>query len=540
MGLAIVAVIQEKTRWVASSFRKLRSKRSRKATEATELQPIALAGASKGFTGSSRQCNTFARTPSGANPESHRHWTDSSGSKAVTGEWETSAWSSTQVVAMAKSANPMEAFRREQKKKELKKHRQERQKEKQGKLAAMDAAELQDQLKNLERQVASNPTDGPTRKRKQELEDTLRAVVKKQKEVGGRKDTFIAEEERRKQAEAPPPAPLTMTELAEANKERFQNPENSVYYHPTLNPFGAPPPGKPQMYRGVVPTPGSGAMGVARGPPRGFGRPPPRQGGYPMHQQQQRPRGPPPQFREGSPRGPPRFDDRRAPPAPPRPPRAMARRPGKRPPLPPGPPPPGTIQVPPRPPLPSGAIPFRPPPPPPAQKPGDMAPPPPPPPQDLNARDEAHAPMAIEAAAESIEAEREEDSVVAPYPTADGEIQQYEDQEMDAEAAEEAAESRARLRSLVPVALRVQRRPTVGQKSNVGGPPPAPGPRRPLTVPLAPVPGPALAAVGPPLGGPPLPPSASTASDSATLTATGDNSVSKEFDAFMEEVKELL
>ncbi|RLN97535.1 hypothetical protein BBJ28_00007078 [Nothophytophthora sp. Chile5] len=406
MGLAIVAVIQEKTRWVASSLRKLRSKRSRKATEATELQPIALAGASKGFTGSSRQCNTFARTPSGANPESHQHWTDSSGSKAVTGEWE--AFVSTKelgvwVAAMAKSANPMEAFRREQKKKELKKHRQERHKEKQGKLAAMDAAELQDQLKNLERQVASNPTDGPTRKRKQELEDTLRAVVKKQKEVGVMQ---IAEEERRKQAEAPPPAPLvrwpwlpgTMTELAEANKERFQNPENSIYYHPTLNPFGAPPPGKPQMYRGVVPPPGT----------------------------------------------------------------------------------------------------------------------------------------------ERVDAEMEEDGVVAPYPTADGETQQYEEQEMDDEAAEEAAESRARLRSLVPVALRVQRRPTVGQKSNVGGPPPAPGPRRPLTVPLAPAPGPAMAAVGPPLGGPPLPPSASTASDSATLTATSDNSVSKEFDAFMEEVKELL
>lgn len=85
---------------------------------------------------------------------------------------------------MAKSLNPMEAFRREQKKKELKKHRLERQKDKQAKLGAMDPAELRAQLKNLERQVAINPTDGPTRKRKQELEDTLRAVVKKQKEVG--------------------------------------------------------------------------------------------------------------------------------------------------------------------------------------------------------------------------------------------------------------------------------------------------------------------------------------------------------------------
>ena len=28
-----------------------------------------------------------------------------------------------------------------------------------------------------------------------------------------------------------------------------QQPENSVYYHPTLNPSGVPPPGKPQRYR---------------------------------------------------------------------------------------------------------------------------------------------------------------------------------------------------------------------------------------------------------------------------------------------------
>ncbi|KAG7395837.1 WW domain-binding protein 11 [Phytophthora boehmeriae] len=148
---------------------------------------------------------------------------------------------------MGKSMNPMEAFRREQKKKarELKKHRQERQKDKLSKLSSMDPSELKEQLKNLERQVISNPTDGPTRKRKQELEDTLRAVVKKQKEM--------AEDERKRQANAPLPPPMSMTELAEANKEKFQNPENSIYYHPTLNPFGAPPPGMPQRYHKMPP-----------------------------------------------------------------------------------------------------------------------------------------------------------------------------------------------------------------------------------------------------------------------------------------------
>ena len=30
---------------------------------------------------------------------------------------------------------------------------------------------------------------------------------------------------------------------------RFPNPERSIYYHPTLNPYGAPPPGAKMVYR---------------------------------------------------------------------------------------------------------------------------------------------------------------------------------------------------------------------------------------------------------------------------------------------------
>lgn len=80
MGLDIKTVLQQKTRWVASklSLRRLRSKK-RSRMETAELRPVALAGASRGFTGSSTQCNHFARTPSGAQ---HEQWTDSSGGGA--------------------------------------------------------------------------------------------------------------------------------------------------------------------------------------------------------------------------------------------------------------------------------------------------------------------------------------------------------------------------------------------------------------------------------------------------------------------------
>ncbi len=36
------------------------------------------------------------------------------------------------------------------------------------------------------------------------------------------------------------------------NAIMYPNPENSIYYHPTLNPFGAPPPGAPMIYRGNI------------------------------------------------------------------------------------------------------------------------------------------------------------------------------------------------------------------------------------------------------------------------------------------------
>ncbi|KAL3673168.1 hypothetical protein V7S43_002463 [Phytophthora oleae] len=90
MGLDIKTVIQQKTRWVASklSLRKLRPKKRARKAETTELQPVALAGASRGFTGSSTQCNHFARTPSGAQ---HEQWTDSSGGDSALsdGRWKT-------------------------------------------------------------------------------------------------------------------------------------------------------------------------------------------------------------------------------------------------------------------------------------------------------------------------------------------------------------------------------------------------------------------------------------------------------------------
>ncbi|KAJ0395969.1 hypothetical protein ATCC90586_003340 [Pythium insidiosum] len=346
-------------------------------------------------------------------------------------------------VVMGRSENPVEAYRREQKKKELKKHKFERQKVKHEKLAQMDPDEIRaTQLKKMERQLQQNPADGPTRKRKQEMEEEQKEKKAADKSRVTLSDINAANRERYQNPQNSVYYHPTLSDINAANRERYQNPQNSVYYHPVLNPFGAPPPGRPQMYHVPPPVPVPvpvAAPPAARGPRRSAVPPPPP---------------PPPKH---------------------------AQRPGKRPPLPSGPPPPGTIQVPRRPPLPEGAMPRR---------------PPPPPPQRQLQHQQVSAPAATETPEDSSD-------VVAPYPPAEDDAAWAEEQEDD----EDRAERQAKLRSLVPTAPR--------------RPPPPPSVRRvaaPRPQPPAPVPRPG-----------PLP----------RVVSAPSVAVSTEFDAFMEEMKEL-
>jgi hypothetical protein len=77
----------------------------------------------------------------------------------------------------------------------------------------------------------------------------------------------------------PPPPPIIM---AAAVITMGQRPEDSVYYHPQFNPTGAPPAGRPPMYRTVQPPPSShlyqrpyAGTGVGAGGGRGGFAPPP-------------------------------------------------------------------------------------------------------------------------------------------------------------------------------------------------------------------------------------------------------------------------
>ncbi|PRW20667.1 basic proline-rich -like [Chlorella sorokiniana] len=51
--------------------------------------------------------------------------------------------------------------------------------------------------------------------------------------------------------------------LEEIAAEPVGRPEDSVYYHPTLNPMGIPPPGKPQKYKtSDLPAAGKGSLAL--------------------------------------------------------------------------------------------------------------------------------------------------------------------------------------------------------------------------------------------------------------------------------------
>ncbi|KAF8390302.1 hypothetical protein HHK36_024827 [Tetracentron sinense] len=125
-----------------------------------------------------------------------------------------------------KVMNPTDAYRKELRKKELKR--------------------ITDEISISAE--ADGALDKARKHKKRQLEDTLNLVLKKRKEY---------EEKSREKGEAPvmfshlgPPRRRTTAE--EEDRVKHPKPEDSVYYHPTLNPTGAPPPGKPPMYKSSI------------------------------------------------------------------------------------------------------------------------------------------------------------------------------------------------------------------------------------------------------------------------------------------------
>ncbi|KAF8399392.1 hypothetical protein HHK36_015256 [Tetracentron sinense] len=147
-----------------------------------------------------------------------------------------------------KVMNPTDAYRKEIRKKELKRNKKERKKVREVGILKKDPETIKEQIDKLETMKADGALDKARKHKKRQLEDTLNLVMKKRKEY---------EEKLREKGEAPvmfshlgPPRRRTTAE--EEERAKHPKPEDSVYYHPTLNPTGAPPPGKPPMYKSSI------------------------------------------------------------------------------------------------------------------------------------------------------------------------------------------------------------------------------------------------------------------------------------------------
>lgn len=143
-----------------------------------------------------------------------------------------------------KVMNPTDAYRKQIRKREIKRNKKERQKVREVGILKKDPEQIKDQIRKLDMSKAEGALDKARKHKKRQLEDTLKMVVKKRKEY---------DEKKKEQGEAttsvmfshlPPQRRLT--------GEEDLKPEDSVYYHPTLNPTGAPPPGKPPMYNSSI------------------------------------------------------------------------------------------------------------------------------------------------------------------------------------------------------------------------------------------------------------------------------------------------
>lgn len=144
--------------------------------------------------------------------------------------------------------NPTDAYRKELRKKELKRNKKERKKVREVGILKKDPDTLKDQIEKLEMMKADGALDKARKHKKRQLEDTLNLVLKKRKEY---------EEKLREKGETPvmfshlgPPKRRATAE--EEERAKHPKPEDSVYYHPTLNPTGAPPPGKPPMFKSSI------------------------------------------------------------------------------------------------------------------------------------------------------------------------------------------------------------------------------------------------------------------------------------------------
>ncbi|KDR85595.1 hypothetical protein GALMADRAFT_234552 [Galerina marginata CBS 339.88] len=145
-----------------------------------------------------------------------------------------------------KNLNPADAFRKAQRKKELKKNKAERSKTRDFALVKKDTTDLEIAIKEFE---DSRADPAKLAELKAELEKINR---KKAEYVEEHPEQRRLVYRRRKEGEPEPDLPSKKRNLFLKNGLP-RHPERSIYYDPTMNPFGVAPPGMPYVERPLLP-----------------------------------------------------------------------------------------------------------------------------------------------------------------------------------------------------------------------------------------------------------------------------------------------
>ncbi|EIW86936.1 hypothetical protein CONPUDRAFT_161566 [Coniophora puteana RWD-64-598 SS2] len=158
-------------------------------------------------------------------------------------------------MAKGKSANPADAFRKAQRKKELKKNKTERAKTRDFALVKKDTKELEDDISKLEQSSNSSAAD---KARLSELKSELDKIMKKKEEYvkehpEQRRLVYKTRRDEKSEADKEAPTPQKAARNVFNKRGLPRHPERSIYYDPVMNPFGVPPPGMPYVEKDLPP-----------------------------------------------------------------------------------------------------------------------------------------------------------------------------------------------------------------------------------------------------------------------------------------------
>jgi len=147
---------------------------------------------------------------------------------------------------MAKSSNPIDVYRRQQRKKQVQKNKSKRISARDTKVAETASLdEVKGEIKKLERKQENHNghLDNKETRKLERLQKELKIVI------AAEEDRKKAAVERAKQEWEDKKKRLKTREgVIELNQAKFKHAKASIYYDPVMNPFGAPPPGLAMIF----------------------------------------------------------------------------------------------------------------------------------------------------------------------------------------------------------------------------------------------------------------------------------------------------